>query len=219
MDRARGVDCSHHHPVTNFAALRAAGYSFFGTKVTEGNSFTDPTFRAHLAGARSTPFTAVLLFHFARAGSARAQAARFMDTVGPLRPNETLCLDLEPRHLATTPAVDEYPTKDPKDAIEWVDEFYTELMHGACSGRRGLIYTSKRVWDAIGDPAWDLAPEVDLWVPRYSVNEPKLPSPWPSWKIWQDSSTATVPGVQGPCDRDLFDGDEAALAAWVRGTP
>jgi GH25 family lysozyme M1 (1,4-beta-N-acetylmuramidase) len=215
VDRAQGVDVSHHHPVTGWASVLGAGIKFIGMKVTEGTSFTDPTFIAHRAGARQQPLLAVIFFHFPRAGNPKDQAERFMDRVGPLRPNERLCLDLEPRHLG---AAEVYPTPNPRDMLEWVDRFISTLCRGACTDRQVLLYTSARVWREIGDPKWDLATAVSLWAPRYSSHEPELPKPWTrkGWDFWQQSESFSCPGVQGPCDGDVFRGSSADLEAWAR---
>lgn len=206
MTRARGIDVSHHVPVKNWDALVDSGVTFVGVKATEGNTYVDPTLRAHREGLRRKPFALGIYYHFARSGDPVRQADRLMDAVGELRDNERLCLDLEVS-----------PTPDPTAAVEWIDAFYTTLLGGTCSDRRPLIYTSRRIWRYLGDPQWDLAPEVDLWVPRYNtVMEPELPLPWVSsgWTFWQWTDGTNplhdTPGV-GKCDANYFRGDDEEL--------
>jgi GH25 family lysozyme M1 (1,4-beta-N-acetylmuramidase) len=210
--RALGVDVSHWKPVKNWSELYNSGVRFFGAKATEGNKYVDPTLRTHRDESRRQPFLLSIFYHFARSGDPRAQANRLQDAVGDLRPNERLCLDLEVS-----------PTDDPKDALDWVDKFFETLMGGACSDRRPLIYTSKRIWRMIGDPAWDLASEVDLWSPRYNAQmiEPIPALPWAAagWSFWQWSDGETPPVVTpgiGRCDVNYFKGDEAALAEYAK---
>lgn len=181
----------------------ASGVSFFGAKCSQGNTWVDPTFLAHRDGARAQPFDLCVWYHFATPGNPVEQAQRFAQLVGPLRPNERLCLDLEDDKTGQ-PAVD----------LAWADNFYTELMGRVCSDRRPFIYTSARIWEQLGNPLWSLAAEIDLWAPRYSAREPRCPRPWKTWTIWQNSDREIVPGVDGPCDGNVFAGDRAALKAF-----
>lgn len=204
--RALGIDVSHYHPVKDFGAVLDAGAVFFGIKATEGRTFKDPTWKDHMVGARQVPFKLVVYYHFARSGDAKGQAHFLMDTIGPLRGNERLCLDFEDDSTGK-------PTVD----LPFLDAFYTELLGGVCSDRKPLIYTSKRVWDQIGGPAWNLASEIDLWAPRYGNDEPVPPAPWKAWTFWQWSDKGTLPKVPGTFDMNYFAGDAAALDAYVKG--
>lgn len=217
-DRAIGPDVSHHDPVKNWADLVAdsRGPSFVGIKATEGLGFVDPKLREHRDGFRASPLLFAVYYHFARSGSARDQAHRLMDAVGPLDPRERLCLDLE-----VSPAAGAAAT------LEWVEDFFSELMGNACTDRRPLIYTSDRNWrELVGNLAWNLGTdEVDLWVKRYSESmlEPALPRPWTTvgWTFWQWSDGQTPPssfnGV-GAIDTSYFKGTPVDLADWVQGT-
>jgi lysozyme len=209
--RALGIDVSHHCRVTDFPSVLDDGITLFGMKATEGQTFIDPTLAFHRAGARMQPFTLVVYYHYGRPGDPAREAGRFMDTVGPLRDNERLVLDLEGETVADLPAA-------PEAMIPWLDGFYTELMRGACTDRRPILYSSKRVWNMFGNPAWDLAGEMDLWVPRYGAAEPELPAPWNAWTFWQWTDSRITPGVSKACDSSYFNGDEAALRSYARST-
>lgn len=214
MQRAQGIDVSHYHAVTDWAAVMDAGIWMFGAKATQGTMYVDPTFRAHRDGARSMPFALVIYYHFATphrelgfalsSGDPVKQAAHFLDVVGPLRDNERLALDVEGE--GAPPPI-------------WIDAFLAQLPQD----RRNLIYTSSRIWrDELGAPAWPDAIATDLWVPRYSSTEPILPADrdgfpiWPRWTIWQDSEKFACPGVDGPCDHNVFRGDLDELRAYAR---
>jgi len=192
-----------------FPAVIDAGVKFVGVKATEGVTFTDPRLLFHRAGLRTQPLNLVVYYHYGTSGDPRRQADHIMDTIGPLRDNERLVLDLEGEDVSDLPAA-------PDAILAWLDGFYTELLASACSDRRPFIYTSKRIWDMFGNPAWDLASEVDLWTPRYGPHEPELPAPWTAWTIWQFSQTYTINGVSGPCDANWFAGDESALREYVK---
>ena len=206
--RARGIDISHWKAVKDWDAVYDSGVSFVGVKATEGNTYLDPKLRTHRDELRRRPFKLGIFYHFARSGSAVKQAERLEDSVGSLRDNERLCLDLEV-----------CPTQNPDQAVEWLDDFFETLLNGVCSNRRPLLYTSKRIWRQIGNPEWSFASEVDLWAPRYNpVEEPKLPLPWVAagWTFWQWSDSEKIPGIDGGCDANYFRGDEAELSRYAR---
>jgi lysozyme len=216
---ALGPDVSHWRPVTSWSSLIAAPQKpcFIGIKATQGMNFVDTKLKDHRDGFRSSPMVFATYYHFARSGSAKDQAHRFMDAVGPLQPNERLTLDLEVA-----------PTSSPAATIEWVTEFYGELMGYACSDRRQMMYTSDRVWKEIcGNLPWELASEVDGWFKRYSdaMLEPTIPLPWVQdgytfWQ-WTDGGESgpkfELPGI-GVCDANYFKGTADDLAEWVKGT-
>lgn len=212
VNRARGCDVNHYHPLVNASVMYDAGYSFVGMKATQGLTYVDPTFTSNRAAARSQPFDLLVHYHFCAPGDPIAQAEHFMDVVGSLRGNERLAFDLEDDKTGK-PAVD----------IVWTTAFVTRLLGGVCTDRRLINYTSRRVWLQLGNPQWDLASETDLWLPRYGPDEPEIPSPWKAlgrtWSFWQNSEDAVVPGVAGPCDASLFNGDVAALRAYVALSP
>ena len=201
MDRAKGIDVSHYQNVTSWGDIYDAGISYVGVKATQGNTFTDSKLSAYRAGVRSMPFVAAFYYHFAAAGDATAQAGRFMDTVGELRSNERLCLDLEDDKTGK-------PTVD----LDWAAEFFDALP----ADRRSLLYTSQRIWLQLGNPTvWAPSEKVDLIVPRYGPDEPRVPGPWPTWMFWQDSEEGVVLGISGKCDTSVFSGDVDALKAYA----
>jgi GH25 family lysozyme M1 (1,4-beta-N-acetylmuramidase) len=212
--RARGVDVSRWKPVADWNALKASGVTFVGFKATEGNTVVDRTFRGGRDAFRATGFSLGLFYHFARSGRADLQAERLMDLAGPLQDNERLVLDFE---VMTTEA--------PEDGLAWIDLFFQTLSK-SYSDRRHIIYTSKRIWRMMGDPAWTRASQVDLWAPRYNAqaSEPALPVPWAEagWSFWQwtdgDFPLNVTPGV-GKCDANYFRGSDPDLVAYAQLLP
>lgn len=207
--RAQGIDVSHWKSVSSWQKVFDAGNSFVGIKASEGPTYVDPALRGHRDGSRQQPFLISIYYHFARSGDAAKQGERLLDSVGQLRDNERLALDLE------VPV-----TAKPSDTIAWVDEFF-DIITEAYPDRRALIYTSERIWRSIGNPDWERAADIDLWAPRYSAAEPVLPKPWleRGWLIWQRDDRAIVPGVDGPCDGNVFYSDAVELHRYAALTP
>lgn len=217
MDRAWGIDVSHHRPVVDWAALARSGLNIFGAKATNGLS-VDRKFQEHRDGARDRlPVDLALYYHFPTPrSSALAQADKFVAEVGELRPHERLVLDVE---LAGEDGGAQWCPD-----LRFVDEFFAELSR-LVGDRRHLIYTSARIWrDQMDGADWERSSEVDLWVPRYGVAEPELPRAanavplWLDWTIWQNSESFPCAGVAGVVDHDLFNGSVDDLRAYAGGT-
>ena len=50
-----------------------------------------------------------------------------------------------------------------------------------------------------------------LWLARYNTEPPDVPPAWETWTMWQWTQEGTVPGVQGFCDRNQFNGTAEQL--------
>ena len=107
----------------------------------------------------------------------------------------------------------------PRDLITWAQAFLAELM--AKTGRVPIIYTYRYFWRTalLNSSAFIRYP---LWIADYTVGAtaptPPLIGGWPTWALWQWTSTAKVPGINGSVDNNHFNGDAAALAAFADGT-
>jgi hypothetical protein len=69
-----------------------------------------------------------------------------------------------------------------------------------------LLYTGK--WFSVPHGFGDV-PELarfPLWLAAYTGEMPDPPAPWQTIAFWQHTDEASVPGVAGPCDRNLFNG-------------
>lgn len=205
MDRALGVDVSHWKPITDAAAIYAAGYRFVGVKISEGDGNTDPTALANLAALRTQPFVGVVPYHLLRPGDTAAQARRFLSILaeaGPLAPNEALAADQE---------------RTSQVGVDDLTAFFSILP----LDRHRWLYTSNGVWVGMGNPDWAGADSVDVWLPRYGAQEPLVPDPWRArgkgYVAWQDSQDAIVPGIAGPCDENRWRGNEADLETYFGG--
>lgn len=212
MGNALGVDVSHWRRVASWDKLTAGGVSFVGIKATQGSTGFDPALVYHRDGFRSTPgLVGAIYFHYPSAGGAgdpAAEAANFLKTIGPLRDNERLALDVE-----------QGPSGNGAPPLKWQQAFVAALPRER--NRRPLIYTAAHVWNEIGNPPWPDATTgmVDLWAKQYATELTKLASPWSLARVWQNSDSATFPGIDGPCDSDVFMGDADALKAYFELAP
>ena len=207
-----GPDVNHWHPVKDFGKLMATGATFFAAKACEGAHTVDDQFERHRDGFRQNCRNFVkavwyTLLHCEK--DPGVQADLLAQVVGELGPRETLCCDFERKSyekvdLAVMRA----------HGLEYLEAFYARLdsLGALPDGVRPMIYTSNQHWQVIGNPEWERAAGIDLWVPRYAMPDPEpptmLPRPWTAWTVfqWTDNDT----GIQAPldgcgaCDRNVL---------------
>ncbi|MGH2621754.1 MAG: GH25 family lysozyme, partial [Anaerolineales bacterium] len=88
-------------------------------------------------------------------------------------------------------------------------------------GRKPLVYTADWFWTPhIG--AQPGVADYDLWVAHYywpTVQEPKVPAGWSTWRLWQHSNRGQVAGIPARVDLDFFGGTMEELIAYAGGDP
>jgi len=222
-DRVHGVDVSYvQRNAVDWAKVKAAGFEFAFVKSTEGNTGKDPTFDAHVSGAKKAGLY-VGAYHFARPSADDQDAARELENMyaatkglgsfaGELPP----VLDLESTKLAG-PAT-----------FKWVETWV--YLAEKYWGRWPVLYTGSYFWAALGKEAAkaDWLRQCPLWIAQYNLDPaknpaaarayepppgsgPRVPAPWANWNLWQYSGTGgkRVPGVSVDCDRNVFRGSLA----------
>jgi lysozyme len=159
-------------------------------KASQGTSYVDPMY----ATRRQQALDAGLLFgayHFGEYGSGYNQADHFLETVRPT-PTDLLVLDWE--------------ACDPDPMTLANAEFFAEALWEATDRWCGLYSGMSFCTDAMVDCGLTPLSNCWLWLARYSTEPPVVPPPWPVWTFWQYCDNGTVPGVEGGCDRDRFNG-------------
>jgi lysozyme len=204
------IDISAHTTVSDFRLVRASNILAVIHKASEGDFYADPM----CAERRSQAEAAGLLwgtYHFGKGDSSGAQqAAFFLDSSRP-GPRTLLALDLEPNE------------GDPSNSMtrEQAEAFVQAVA--SATGRLPLIYVHP-TWANGGariTPGSILA-RCGLWVVDYH-GSPTIPRAWATsgWRLWQYASDEYAGRrargrnriIQGldRCDRNLFNGDVAAL--------
>jgi lysozyme len=189
------IDLSHHNSVTDWQAIKAAGMLSVIHKATQGSSYVDPTYQSRKQAA----LAAGLLwgaYHFGESGNPTGQAEHFLRVVQP-EPTDLLVLDWE-EYIDTTMRL--------AQAEIFVHHVAEKIgrVPGLYSGQAFLTEQVQRRQRSVLQGCW-------LWLARYSSEMPVVPPLWPTWSMWQYTSTGAVPGVEGDCDRNTFNGDEAGL--------
>ncbi|MBS0220389.1 MAG: glycoside hydrolase family 25 protein [Proteobacteria bacterium] len=213
------IDFSANTTVSDFRLVRASNILAVIHKASEGDFYADPA----CAGRRAQAEAAGLLwgaYHFGKGDSPGAQqAAFFLDTSRPV-PTTLLALDLEANE------------GDPSNSmtLEQAEAFVQAVA--SATGRLPLVYVHP-TW-ANGDPLPSglsfgarITPDsilarCGLWVADYH-DSPEIPLAWATsgWRLWQYAGdeyaghrayghSRIVRGLDR-CDRNLFNGDKAAL--------
>jgi lysozyme len=209
-DRTPVIDISKYQVVTDWNAV-ASKVKLAAIRATVGDYYSDGSFESHWNGAGNSGMLRTAYHVIAPADptnirkiSAEAQMALFFKAMGDKQADVPVVLDCELNRNQTQECITSITAK----CIDLVYQKY---------GKYPLIYTRKTWWDyyTAQHPLFSLC---DLWAARYSLT---LTGPWSDgyykfrdwtdWKIWQYSSTGTIPGIVGAVDLDWFNGSASDL--------
>jgi GH25 family lysozyme M1 (1,4-beta-N-acetylmuramidase) len=193
-----GIDVASHQGAVDWRAVASAGAAFGFTKATGGSWYKNPTLVANWAGMKANDIKRGA-YHYAFESSGQpfpgpgpeAEAEHFLNAVMPLgiEPGDMLVLDLEEGNGPLG---------------EWVLRWCQRVEQR--TGVVSLIYTG--TWFSVPHGLGDV-PELaryPLWLAAYQAQMPAPPAPWQTVAFWQHTSSASVPGVAGDCDRNVFNG-------------
>jgi lysozyme len=202
-----GVDVSRYQVGTDWSKVAASGRAFAFIKYSEALDYTSSSFAADWAGAKAAGILrgAYHFFHPDQDGTAQAQF--FLQHVAHFGAGEL-------------PPVIDVETGTDMDLIgrgvsAWVDAVVS------ATGKRPLVYVSSGFWRV--PASYGIEGRADLWVAQYPGAQPPAGGPWcpnvtgawTTWKFWQHSDKGQVPGVQGGCDVDVFNGSLDELRAYA----
>ena len=200
----QGVDVSYYQGTIDWPRVKASGIDFAFIRVSDGEVFKDPKFATNWAGARAAGVVRGAYQFFRPAQDPIAQADLLVNSIG------TLAGDDLPPVIDVEATGGLSPSTIQARVRTWVDRVTQRL------GRAPIIYTGKYFWrDEVGGPR--TYAEHALWIAQYTSRCPDLPDPWARWTFWQHTDKGSVPGIRGPVDLDKFNGDLAALQAFVGG--
>jgi len=197
-----GIDLSSWNDVTDWDAVAAAGIQFTFLRVSSGASYPDTKFATHWEAAKAHGIVRGGYQFFSPGDDAHEQAAVMIAAMSSLGPGDlppVLDVEITDGQSASTVA---------QQIRLWVTEVQTALSVTP------IVYTGAAFWQSglANDSSFT---DLPLWVAHWGVACPSLPQPWNNWVFWQHSSTGSVPGIDGEVDLNKFNGDPAALAAFV----
>ena len=203
-----GVDVSHYQGSINWSTVaNSSNVQFVYAKATEGVNYIDPNWYANVTGANNAGLY-VGGYHFATpytggVDDAVDEAGDFYNAVknylgdGFLRP----ALDLESGASLSTTVLS-----------NWVHDFM-DTFSALSGGIIPIIYTGGYYASSELNSSVNV---YDLWYANPTNNPSSPPSPpgvWNSYDLWQYSWTASVSGISGDVDADVFLGDLSQFAA------
>jgi lysozyme len=199
----KGLDVAHYDGDVDWASVVADGNAFAFAKATEGTTFTDPKFAQNWANMKASGITRGAYHFFHANDDPIVEADFFLSVVGDMDPGDmppTLDLEVDDGETAATITA---------NAILWLDHV------AAVTGKKPILYTSKRVVTEYLGNAMGLDQHAVLWDAQWDVTCPDIPDTYSTWAFWQSTDVGTVPGVPTPnsVDIDTFNGDLAALLA------
>jgi GH25 family lysozyme M1 (1,4-beta-N-acetylmuramidase) len=194
-----GIDVSHWQGTIDWSAVAATGQRFVFAKASEGQTYDDPMYAANRAGAGAN---GILFgaYHFAQpdtsTNDAVIEADHFADVAAPVRGDLYPVLDIEASNGLSVEAL-----------TTWVHDWLVEAT--ARIGVKPLIYTNPSFWRTnMGDTqSFAKAGYKLLWIANWDVPTPDVPAnDWAGhgWTFWQNTDCATVNGIAGCVDGDLY---------------
>jgi GH25 family lysozyme M1 (1,4-beta-N-acetylmuramidase) len=188
------VDISNFNTVMSWADYRKWS-SRIALKTTEGTSYTDPTYAANRANAKAAGIQSLWHYHFARpdTGNNPVNEANFQRSViGEIGANDLVVLDFE--------------VNDSRATAEWAYQFLAQ-QEQSYPGQVAIYASTAYILERLQDPRLSV---FKLWLASWTydpASRPACPSPWTNYIALQYSDRATVPGIAGSVDADIFLGE------------
>lgn len=197
------IDCSHYQGNINWAQVKTDGCLGAYVKTTDGTSGVDAMWQTNHAGAHAVGLP-VGPYHFAEGGNVSAEAAHFASVWSAgweLHP----VLDYE--IAGVNPG--------------WLTAFRTYYRQDT-GFQPFRVYASEGNLTGALNPAGWVDPDTTIWAARYAGS---LGWSHPQLVLWQNTSSATVPGILGNVDEDQFQNgwtpatDQGATMDWSDTAP
>lgn len=168
------IDISHWQTVKDWQAIKDSGVKGVYLKATEGDYFTDPTFRNNVLGAQSVGLL-VGAYHYVKFSDPVAEAANFKNATGGL-------------YLDLMPVLDVEEDPGLSDVTQWVRNFITADSHP-------YMFYSYSEW--LQDHPVELS-DLPLWIADYrQIDSPPDVCGWTEYAMWQYNDKGSVSGIVG----------------------
>lgn len=205
MAGIQGIDVSYDQGNINWSEVAGAGKRFAIIRASHGVT-VDSKVHAYWNPAQQAGLLRGAYHFFQYGDDPEKQAETFLSVFtdglsygsGELPP----ALDLEANSYSKAPDAGYVA------AVQvWLQQVARSL------GKTPLIYIDPSFWETIGAPAALL--QYPLWIAEYA-SQPRVPSGWQSYSLWQYSGDGTVSGIATRVDLDVFNGSESDLQALTR---
>jgi lysozyme len=182
---AEGIDVSYHSGEVHWREAAREGFSFGLMLATAGVDFRDPYLAAHWEHIRDAGLVRGAYHFYVSDDDPMEQAHHFLSHVL-----------LEPGDLRPVVDIESAASIAPRDLANQLWIFVSEIER--VLGIAPIIYTGPRFWsDHVQDPRFADYP---LWIAEYEVDQPKVPSTWKQWQLWQWKGDADLSKISPVVD-------------------
>ena len=185
-----GIDISRWQGGSiDFARVKEAGYGIVYIRAGGGGDYTDPDFERNYTEAKAAGMQIGFYYYVDAENETEAgeQAAHFASLVRDKEP------DCRPAMEFVIDGLDNATVN--RLALAFLQR--TEEL----SGFAMCVYTNAYNAGNVYSGAITAYP---LWIAEYDVERPSDIGTWTAWAGWQYDASASVPGVDGNVDRDIF---------------
>lgn len=197
MPTGEGIDVSKWQGLIDWSAVKV-GWAFI--RATTGSMRTDEQFARNWKESKAAGKLRGAYHYFVITESGKAQAQKFLATLGGDFGELPPVLDIEPRKINGAYEVPSNKTELEDQLREWLTAVEKH------TGRAPLIYSNRWAIEHLtNSPEW--LGEFGLWVARYSDSAPSvptLPRPWKKWTCWQYTNAGKESGIAGLVDRNRW---------------
>ena len=193
-----GIDISHHQGSIDWDMVAQASVEnpirFVIMKATEGSSFTDPDYADNIRRARDAGFVCGVYHFYSPMASPQKQAENYINTVKLAKGDFVPVVDVERSGRSS----DELQ----RELLVFLKALETHY------GAKPIIYASSKFRKRhLYNAEFDSYP---FWVAHYYVARPVTDKPW---RLWQFTDHASVAGIDGYADFNVFRGTESDFNA------
>lgn len=189
-----GIDVSEYQVHPDWRQVAASGRQFVILKATEGVGFRVETFAANWAEIKAAGLVRGA-YHYAHPNlnPPELEANYFLEVIqaGGLQAGDLLALALEMKGIGTP-------------LINWTLAWLEQIT--AAVGFRPFLYSDLTFLSEQGFANNPSIAQYGLWLADYTPAMPAPPPSWPFIAIWQYSCTGSIPGINGVCDENVFNG-------------
>ena len=190
-----GIDVSAYQGRIDWPQVAAHQVRFAFIKATEGVTLRDPRFRRNWREARAVGIYRGAYHYFQPNYDGAQQATLFVHNVPLAAGDLPPVLDVEASNFHDVAVMRQNVTT----WLRLIERHY---------GVRPILYSNYNFYKRHLAGHFDQYP---LWLAHYEVEKPSLPRE--KWLIWQHSDESHVPGIRGPVDFNVFQGNFEKLLA------
>lgn len=203
-----GIDISHHNGLINWNLVPFDQIKFVFCKATQGRSFKDFLFPTYFNELKRLGILRGVYHFFTFSGvTAVEQAKNFLAVNIDWDDKKVLppVIDVE---WQQSPGLNKFILENRKSCVKKISD-WLRIVEEKCR-RKPIIYTNKFFWkDYLNDP--EGFETYLLWVASYRKDYPFLPEGWKDYTFWQFTENASVNGITGNVDKNIFNGKMSEL--------